>query len=165
VKQIPIQRPASLRLSISAPIGKSFVPFLRKQIRAAHGLLGNQTQLAELSIALVGDREMSALHEQFMGIAGPTDVLTFPLEFDRWKRPTSGEVVVDVAEARRRARLERIPPRLEVLLYALHGLLHLSGYDDRTKSGFARMHRVEDDVLSRLGLEPVFERQAAGSGR
>ncbi len=43
-----------------------------------------------------------------------------------------------------------------MLLYAVHGLLHLCGYDDRTPAGFRRMHRKEDDLLARLGVGPVF---------
>lgn len=99
---------------------------------------------------------MAELHEQFLGIAGPTDVLTFPLEVDRRGRPLAGEVVVCVPEARRRSAAEGTGLRQEVLLYALHGLLHLCGFDDRTRSGFAAMHRTEDAILTTLGIGPVF---------
>lgn len=112
--------------------------------------------LAELSLALVDDERMSQLHERFMGIAGPTDVLTFELEHDRRGRVTCGEVVVCVPEARRQARKRGIALRLELLLYALHGMLHLCGFDDRTDRGFRTMHRREDDILTRLGFGPVF---------
>ena len=50
-------------------------------------------------LALVGDARMSALHEQFMGIEGPTDVLTFPIDHDPAGRVTSGEVIVCVPRA------------------------------------------------------------------
>ena len=112
--------------------------------------------LAELSLALVGDAKMSALHEQFMGIAGPTDVLTFPLDEDARGRVTAGEVVVCVPEARRRAKTEGTDLRREALLYALHGMLHLCGYDDRTPADFARMHRAEDRILAQIGVGAVF---------
>ena len=112
--------------------------------------------LAELSLALVGDRRMSALHEQFLNLPGPTDVLTFPLETDRRGRPLSGEVVVCVPEARRRARELGTDERREALLYALHGMLHLGGFDDRTPRGYRTMHATEDAILSRLGVGPVF---------
>jgi len=68
------------RLTISAVTGSRYAPFLRKHLRAAHRLV--RPRLGELSVALVGDRRMSELHEQFMGVAGPTDVLTFPLDLD-----------------------------------------------------------------------------------
>ena len=91
-----------------------------------------------------------------MGVLGPTDVLTFPLETDATGHTISGEIVVCVPEARRRARENGIPLEREVLLYALHGMLHLIGYDDRTDAGFAKMHRMEDDILTKLGVGPVF---------
>ena len=91
-----------------------------------------------------------------MGIAGPTDVLTFPLDLDVRGRPVAGEVVVCVSEARRRAKEHGVPLERELLLYALHGLLHLCGYDDRTDASFRAMHRTEDQILTRLGVGPVF---------
>jgi probable rRNA maturation factor len=141
-------------LSITAPAGKQHVAFLSRHVRAAHGLL--RPVLRELSLALVGDARMSALHRQFMGIAGPTDVLTFPLEVDRRGRALAGEVVICVPEARRQAGARGTRIERELLLYALHGMLHLQGFDDRTESAFQTMHRMEDDILTRLGLGPVF---------
>lgn len=146
--------PPPLRITVTAVIGRDLEVFLRQHLRAAHAVL--RPALAELSVALVGDKRMSELHEQFMGIAGPTDVLTFPIDEDARGRATSGEVVVCVPEARRRARLEGTQLRNEVLLYALHGMLHLCGYDDRTPAGFRKMHRAEDWILSQIGVGAVF---------
>lgn len=148
--------PVKLDLTVTARAGREHVAYLRRHLRAAHGLLG--PPLRELSVALVGDTTMSRLHEQFMGISGPTDVLTFPLEEDARGRVTAGEVVVCVPEARRRAgggSMKEV--RREVLLYALHGMLHLCGHDDRTEREYRRMHQVEDQILTRLGVGPVFE--------
>jgi probable rRNA maturation factor len=64
--------------------------------------------------------------------------------------------VVCVPEARRRAAELGNPVRHELLLYALHGMLHLSGMDDRTLRQFRRMHHLEDAILRRLGVGPVF---------
>jgi len=142
------------RLTISAVTGSRYAPFLRKHLRAAHRLV--RPRLGELSVALVGDRRMSELHEQFMGVAGPTDVLTFPLDLDARGRPVSGEVIVCVPEARRQAKARKVPVERELLLYALHGLLHLCGYDDRTDAAFRAMHRAEDRILTQIGVGPVF---------
>jgi probable rRNA maturation factor len=92
-----------------------------------------------------------------MGIAGPTDVLTFPMELDARGRPTGGEVVICIPEARRRCKELKTPLKHELLLYAIHGMLHLSGFDDRTDREFRRMHRMEDTILRRLGVGPVFD--------
>ncbi len=112
--------------------------------------------LRELSLAMVGDATMASLHEEFLRIPGPTDVLTFELDHDSHGRVISGEVVICVPEARRQAKKRRSPVERELLLYALHGMLHLIGFDDRTDAGYRNMHEKEDEVLTELGAGPVF---------
>lgn len=141
-------------LTIRAMQGRAYVPMLRRRLKAAHEL--SQSPLAELSLALVGDSTMSQLHQEFMNLPGPTDVLTFPLESDQAGVVRGGEVVVCVPEARRRAKEEGVAVEDELLLYALHGMLHLGGYDDRTDRDYRRMHRTEDRILVQLGVGPVF---------
>jgi probable rRNA maturation factor len=141
-------------LNVNAATGKRHVPFVRRHLRRAHAILN--PALRELSLAFVGDARMSQLHEEFMAIPGPTDVLTFPLDQDARRRVTAGEVVVCVPEATRRAKEHKVPLERELLLYALHGLLHLCGYDDRTARDYRRIHRTEDMILTELGVGPVF---------
>ena len=143
-----------MELFINATTGKPHARFIRKHILAAHAIL--KPALSEFSIALVGDKRMAELHEQFLGIPGPTDVLTFPLEVGRRGKVLAGEVVVCVPEAKRQAAGRGRKVEHEILLYALHGLLHLCGYDDRTARDFRRMHRAEDMILTKLGIGPVF---------
>jgi rRNA maturation RNase YbeY len=142
------------RLTITAAAGAAHVRFLRRELRRAHSMVS--PPLEELSVALVCDRTMSDLHLRFMNIAGPTDVLTFPLEHDAKGNVLGGEVIVCVPEARRRCRELGTTLPEELLLYALHGMLHLCGFDDRTDRDFKRMHRMEDDILARLGVGAVF---------
>ncbi|HXE53862.1 MAG TPA: rRNA maturation RNase YbeY [Tepidisphaeraceae bacterium] len=148
-----------LNLKVTATLGKKHVPFLKRHLQKAYGIL--KPQLREMSLALVGDKRMAELHQQFLGIPGPTDVLTFPLEEDSRGRVVSGEVVVCVPEARRRAASHGSTLDQELLLYALHGMLHLIGFDDRTPAGFRQMHRKEDQILTRLGVGPVFSKDRA----
>ena len=101
---------------------------------------------------------MAELHERFMGIAGPTDVLTFELEHDGRGRILSGEVVVCVPHALRAARQSGVEVKKEVLLYAIHGMLHLCGFDDRTARDFSAMHQREDEILRAIGVGDVFAR-------
>ncbi len=75
---------------------------------------------------------------------------------DEGGHDVAGEVVVCVPEAVRQARLRGTEPERELLLYALHGMLHLSGFDDKTAKAYRRMHRKEDEILIALGLGPVF---------
>jgi rRNA maturation RNase YbeY len=149
-------------LSINAETGIQYVPYVRKHLRAAHRIL--RPPLRDLSLALVGDGRMSALHKDFLGVPGPTDVLTFPLEEDRRGRVLAGEVVVCVPEARRQARARGLAVERELLLYALHGMLHLTGFDDRTDAGYRAMHRTEDMILSQLGVGQTFADAADEAG-
>jgi probable rRNA maturation factor len=146
--------PPPLAIEISGRTGAAHIPYLRRNLTRAHEIL--RPALRELSLALVGNARMAELHEQYMNIPGPTDVLTFELDHDGRGRVTAGEVVVCVPYALREAARRGVPARDELLLYALHGMLHLCGYDDLTDRDFAKMHKREDEILNQLGIGAVF---------
>lgn len=106
--------------------------------------------LTRCTVKLVEDGEMARLHGRFLGDPTTTDVMTFcdGAEVD---------LAVCVPEAQRRAAQLGHGVREELLLYALHGLLHAAGMDDRTPEDFARMHAEEDRLLAAVGLASVFE--------
>jgi probable rRNA maturation factor len=143
-----------LQLTIFAAEQRQAVRSLRRGILAAHKIL--RSPVKELSIAIVPAREMATLHKTYLHQSGPTDVLTFELERSPRGRVTSGEIVVCSTIAKKRARELGHSNAHELLLYAIHGLLHLSGFDDRTDSAFAAMHAKEDEILTRLGIGPIF---------
>jgi probable rRNA maturation factor len=144
-----------LQLHIAAEKGGSrYVPFLRKRVRQAHGLI--RLAPREISILIANDVTMSKLHEQFLHIAGPTDVLTFEIDRSIKGRIISGEIIVCLPEARRQARQRKIPVSHELLLYVVHGLLHLAGYDDATIGDYEKMHREEDRILKAIGIGATF---------
>jgi len=109
-------------------------------------LRGEGIERAELSVSFVDQDEIAGLHERFMDEAGPTDVLSFPLDDvgDEHVR-LLGDVVVAPAEA---ARNNPSDPEAELRLLLVHGILHLLGYDH------------EDDVARTL----MWERQERYSG-
>lgn len=145
----------ALELTVEARTGKPLVPFIATHLRRAHQIL--KPGLREMSLVLIGDAVMSRLHKQYMNIGGPTDALTFPLDQNDRGQIISGEVFICVPEAKRQARARGTPLAAEVLLYSLHGMLHLCGFDDRTESDFRRMHRMEDTILKRLGVGAVYQ--------
>jgi probable rRNA maturation factor len=143
-----------LHLTIFAAAARQCVPTLRRGLTGAHRIL--RSPLNELSLAIVPGRQMALLHGKFLRQTGPTDVLSFELDHDSRGRVVCGEIVVCSTLAKARARQLGHPLSHELLLYAIHGLLHLSAFDDRTDSAFAAMHAREDEILTRLGIGPVF---------
>jgi probable rRNA maturation factor len=115
-----------------------------------------RSPLKDLSLAILPAKPMSSLHKKFLGRAGPTDVLTFELDHDSRGRTVAGEIIICSTIAKTRARTLAHPVAHELLLYAIHGLLHLCAFDDRTASTFAAMHAKEDEILTRIGIGPVF---------
>jgi probable rRNA maturation factor len=101
---------------------------------------------ATVSVAIVDDTTMAGLHARYMGIAGPTDVMSFDLG-GQGAAEVDGEVVVSGDTARREAKRRRIPTEPELLRYVIHGTLHLLGYLDDRPERAKRMHRIEDEVL------------------
>ena len=87
--------------------------------------------LPEVVVAFVSDAAMAKIHVDFMGIEGPTDVITFE----------HGDVVASAETARDYARQYGHPIEHELALYTIHGLLHLNGFDDLTAAPAARMRR------------------------
>lgn len=103
--------------------------------------LENVRALPEISVALVSDRRIAELHQRFMHIAGPTDVLTFH----------HGEIVVSVETARANARRFRSTVEDEICLYIVHGFLHLLGFEDKTTRGARAMESAQKRVLRLVG--------------
>ena len=103
-----------------------------------------------LSLAVVDDATIARLHEEFLDEPGPTDVLSFLLEQEG--DHLDGEVVASAETALREAPRYGWSPAEELLLYLVHGLLHLAGYDDETAAQQAAMHGREAEILARFGI-------------
>jgi probable rRNA maturation factor len=105
---------------------------------------------ASISIALVDQAAIHILNRAHLGHDWPTDVISFPLS-DPDDATLSGELVVSAEMAAATAREAGMPPRDELALYIVHGLLHLCGYDDHAEPDSAAMRRREDELLTELG--------------
>lgn len=127
------------------PVGK------RRIREVIEELLLEEKVDAELSIVLVDKEEITRLNKQFLGRQEPTDVLSFPL--DASDRRISGEVVVCVPVAVEYTKEAGTEVEGEIMLYIVHGVLHLLGYDDATRRLAQCMHRREREILSRFGYE------------
>jgi len=106
-------------------------------------------------VSVVGDARMRKLHLRHMGLDTTTDVLTFAQNAPG--RPVDTDIAVCLDEAARRGQGTAHGTRGELLLYALHGLLHAAGHDDRDDASYARMHAEEDRILEAAGFGRIFE--------
>ena len=100
------------------------------------------------AVVLVSDRAMRRFNRQFAGKATTTDVLSFPAAEEDWgEEPCLGDIIISVerAEAQGPDTLFRELQRL-----ALHGLLHLLGYDHVADGG--EMEALEEKILKEFGL-------------
>lgn len=151
---------ARLRVNVACPD-----PPARSGGSATRSLSGLGTWLARIApasargdvcVALVSDRRMRALNRQFRGVDHATDVLSFPAG----ERGFLGDVVIAEGVAKRQAKEHRHSLKIEIQILALHGLLHLLGYDHETDDG--KMVRAEARLRRKAGLPPgVIERQPA----
>jgi probable rRNA maturation factor len=108
---------------------------------------------------------MAVLNQQYRGIAGTTDVLSFPMLDDicdvgceKCEAPLAsqelllGDIVISVPKALAQAAAYGNSFPQEMVFLAVHGMLHLLGYDDETDSGAARMMERTRQVMDKLGL-------------
>jgi probable rRNA maturation factor len=116
--------------------------FLRAVAPAAGAPSGSAT------VALVTDGRMRALNRDFRGLDKSTDVLSFRSTRKGGSRGYLGDIVISVETAERQARRLRstLPRELEIL--ALHGFLHLLGFDHETDDG--EMRRIEYRLRRKL---------------
>jgi probable rRNA maturation factor len=98
--------------------------------------------LREISVLIVSDRRMATLHRRFMNVPGSTDVITFQ----------HGEIFISAEMAVRNARRFATALIHELRLYIVHGLLHLSGFDDQTEAAARKMRAVQEKILAKVAL-------------
>ena len=134
------------------------LPWLRNALEAALGHV--HRPIRSLTVKVVDDATMLKLHEQHRGEAVTTDVLTFDASDPGG--PVEADIVLCVDEAARCAAELGHAIERELVLYALHGVLHCAGFDDQTEEGFTAMHAEEDRILSAIGVGRTFARDPSG---
>jgi probable rRNA maturation factor len=104
-----------------------------------------------IALVLTWDRRLRELHRDFMGIDEETDVMTFPAVDDATGAVTGGDIVISVERAAEQAAEEGHGTVDEIRFLAVHGLLHLVGWDDATADERARMHARQAIILEEFG--------------
>lgn len=152
----------------------------RLQLVARKALQIEGVAKATISVALVENKEMHRLNREFLEHDYPTDVLSFLLDEEppaagkksRAKKMSrgsgkslEGEVIISTEYARGEALRHHWETESEVLLYLVHGLLHLCGYDDRSAADQHEIRAREVAILSEFDLVPQYEPQVKSAGR
>jgi probable rRNA maturation factor len=120
-------------------------------------LLEEELHLTQYAIAIqfIGSTKMAALNEQFLDHEGSTDVITFDYgqdynETEAARLELAGEIFISVPDAIKQAREFSTKWEEELVRYAVHGILHLLGYDDLAPRKRIQMKRAENRLVRRL---------------
>lgn len=122
--------------------------YLKKIFRLLSVSSGNIAS-KELSILLCDNTFIKKLNKKYFKKHSVTDVIAFPLT-DDFGPDYLGEVVVSVEEAVEMAKRLGCKWQDELRLYLIHGILHLVGYDDRTKFKKVRMEKEQARILKKM---------------
>ena len=111
---------------------------------------------AELSIVLVNDQIIAEIHEKWLDDPTPTDVITFNLG-SSGDDVLRGDIVISVETAERVSldlakTNEGWTSGLEIAYYLVHGILHLTGYNDKTVEDRQKMRSRENTIMKAIGL-------------
>jgi probable rRNA maturation factor len=111
---------------------------------AERTLTGMGKRASELSISFVTEEEIADLHVRYLHEAGPTDVLSFPLEDDEDEEDEGVAILGDVVIAPDVAARNNPDVEAELRLLLVHGILHLLGYDHEEDDERARMWALQE---------------------
>lgn len=113
-------------------------------------------EACELAVVVTDDAALHELNRRHRGVDAPTDVLAFP---DETRGPFVGapgqprylgDVVISFSRAEAQAEEAGHSTQAELQLLAVHGALHLLGYDDESEEQRARMWAIQSEILKAL---------------
>ncbi|SRR6266567_4374018 len=125
---------------------------LREIVRTVLG--GEGKMESEISLVFVDNATIHRLNRRYLKHDEPTDVLTFPMS-DPGSKKLVGELVIGVEVAWAEAANRGHDVQAELALYVIHGLLHLCGYDDRSRSAIRAMRERERHYLQAFWLPDI----------
>jgi probable rRNA maturation factor len=132
---------------------QNLIPVVHDELAAlaARVLRGEGVSRASISIALVDDAAIHRVNREHLDHDCPTDVISFVLS-EPDEAELAGELVVSTQTALAMAARLEVSPWNELVLYVVHGLLHLCGYDDRNDEDARIMRAREKMALERENL-------------
>ena len=110
-------------------------------------------QSGRMNVVFVDSDTSRRFNRDFLQHDYPTDTISFPIEDRRSEGHLEGEVLVCTEVAQSRAAEFGWTAEEELLLYVVHGMLHLTGFDDSTPELQAVMQAKEREYLATLGIQ------------
>ena len=152
-----------MTVTIALTIECDAVPLDEVRLRAAVNRVFADASIpnGQVGVAVLTDPAIRQLNKQYLNHDYATDAISFVLE--RSHDFVEGEIAVSAETAQREAAHYGWPAADELLLYVVHGALHLVGGDDTTPAGAAEMRRREREVLATIGLTPPWDDHQAQS--
>ena len=124
---------------------------IRKSVETTLETEGENIEETEVSVLLTDDKEIRKLNRIYRDVDSATDVLAFAMREGEFVLNPSvlGDIVISMDTARRQAKEVGHTLESELALLAVHGTLHLLGYDDQKKNDAKIMHEKEREILSK----------------
>ncbi len=123
----------------------------RRRIKEAalHTLRNFAESETLIDITFVGNKKIRALNKKYMGRDSDTDVLSFLLEESKSaKRKIIGDIYISADKARSNASRFNTSYEKELVLYTIHGILHLLGFNDKTRKEKEEIRKIEEKMLN-----------------
>ena len=135
-KKIIIKNKTNQRLPLSlARIERVAVKVLESLVTSCQWAIG---------ISFLSDRQIQLLNKRYLKLDRPTDVLSFNyLEH-------SADIAISLDTAKRNAKIYSTSYKDELLLYIIHGFLHIFGYDDVKREAKTRMFRKQEEIFRKI---------------
>lgn len=119
----------------------------------------------EAAVALSSDARVRALNRTYRGKDKPTNVLSFPAAGEGQppgsQRRHLGDIVLAAETVAKEAAVEGKPPRHHLQHLALHGLLHLIGYEHESEQQAHEMEALEVEILAQIGISDPYAVQSS----
>ncbi len=139
----------SPKVAISSAQKAIRVPRKRIAELVAFVAQADRCRVADVDIAVVDSAKMAELNRRYLRCAGATDVLSFDLS-EAPKIGLSVQLIVCGDLAATEAATRGLTPARELMLYIVHGLLHVMGYEDQSVRGSVRMQARQEELLDQF---------------
>lgn len=103
----------------------------------------------QLNILITDNKTIQKFNKRFLNRDVPTDVIAF--RYDDYKHScVYGDIAISSQMARENANRFNLPWEQELILYVIHGILHILGYSDKSPHLKKKMQKVEDSILKQI---------------